>query len=55
MPSVSQAEVRFWQVMAHNPAARKAKGIKLSTAQEFVAADRTRDTKKLPERKTPKK
>jgi len=39
------------QAAAHSPAFAKKVGIPVSVAKDFVAADKKRGTRKLPERK----
>ena len=52
MPSVSKAQKRTMQAVAHSPAFAQKVGIPPSVAKDFVAADKKRGTaKRLPERK----
>jgi hypothetical protein len=51
MPSSSKAQKRTMQAAAHSPAFAKKVGIPVSVAKDFVAADKKRGTRKLPERK----
>lgn len=50
MPSKSQAQHRLFEMVAHDQAAAKRLGIKQSVGQEFVAADKGRRVRDLPER-----
>ncbi len=58
MPSVSQAQHRFFNIVKHSkPFAAKA-GVKQSVARDFIAADNKRGKKaigKLPARIAPKR
>lgn len=40
MPSKSKSQMRFMQMLAHDPELAKAKGIPLEVAKEYVAADK---------------
>lgn len=48
MPSTSQAQHNFMEMVAHDPKKAKAAGVPVSVGQDFVAADKGRPTKKLP-------
>jgi len=49
VPSESAAQHRLFEMVAHDPAAAKRTGIKASVAKDFVAADKGRDLKSLPQ------
>lgn len=55
MPSKSKDQAKFWEEMYSNPAARKAHGVDLKTAEEWVTEDRKLGTKHLPNRVKKKK
>lgn len=57
MPSKSRAQQRLMFAAAKDAKLRKKKGISSDVVKEFVAADKARGPKKLPERvaKTPPK
>lgn len=40
MPSKSKSQMRFMQLLAHNPELAKAKGVPVEVAKEYVAADK---------------
>lgn len=40
MPSESAPQHRFFEMIAHDPAKAKAKGVPQSVGREFVAADK---------------
>lgn len=42
MPSVSGPQHRFMEMIAHDPAAAKAKGVPQSVGRDFVAADKAK-------------
>lgn len=48
MPSRSAAEHRFWGAMKSHPDEAKAKGIRPSTVNEFLQADRGRHFRDTP-------
>ncbi len=50
MPSVSKAQMRMMQAIAHGAKPKGGKGPSRKVAQDFVAADHARGTTKLPER-----
>ena len=50
MPSVSRAQQRLMQGIAHGMKPRSGKGPSKKVAKEFAAADHARGTTKLPER-----
>lgn len=52
MPSESQAQARFMQAVKHSPAFGKKVGVPQKVGRDFVAADKGRAIKKLPERKS---
>lgn len=53
MPSESQAQNRFMHAVESNPAFAKKVGVPQKVGRDFVAADKGRSIKKLPERKAP--
>lgn len=58
MPSVSQAQHRFFNAAKHNPAFAKKAGVKQSVARDFIAGDKARGKKaidRLPQRVAPKR
>jgi hypothetical protein len=57
MPSVSKAQHRFMEMVAHDPAAAKRVGVSQSVGKDFADADKKGRYNKLPERKAdaPKK
>ena len=50
MPSKSKAQQRLMFAAKKDPKLRKKKGISKKVADEFVAADKARGPKKLPEK-----
>jgi hypothetical protein len=51
MPSKSKAQGRLMRAAAHDPKIAKKTGVPQSVAKDFVAADKGKSQKKLPERK----
>lgn len=51
MPSVSKAQSRLMHAAAKNPKVAKSAGVPQKVAREYVAADRGKSQKRLPERK----
>lgn len=52
MPSKSKSQMRFMQMLAHNPELAKAKGVPVEVAKEYVEADKkakTKNKQNLPE------
>lgn len=47
MPSKSQAQHRFMEMVAHNPAAAKRVGVPQSVGQDYAAADKGHKISKL--------
>lgn len=54
MPSESQAQHRFMEMVAHDPKAAKRVGVPQSVGQDFALADMGRKIANLPD-KLPKK
>lgn len=50
MPSESKQQARFFEAMKNNPSEARTKGIKKSTVNDWVAADRATGTKQLPKK-----
>jgi len=50
MPSNSEAQKRFFNIAAHNPAFALKAGVSPGLAREWHAADKARGPVKLPER-----
>jgi hypothetical protein len=50
MPSKSASQKRLMQMVAHDPKAAKRLKIPQSVGKDFVAADKARGGKKLPEK-----
>lgn len=51
MPSVSQKQHNFFEMIAHDPEAAKRTGVSKNVADEFVQADKGKNIKKLPKYK----
>lgn len=54
MPSKSKKQHAFMEMVAHDPKAAARVGVPQSVGQDFVAADKGKSLKKLPERVTRK-
>lgn len=50
MPSVSKKQHNFMEMIAHDPSAAKRVGVKQSVGKDYVAADKGKNLKNLPER-----
>jgi hypothetical protein len=48
MPSKSQAQHNYMEMLAHGGKSNKGKGPSKAVAREFVAADKGRSSKRLP-------
>ena len=55
MPSASQAQHNYFEWIDHTPGAAKKAGVAKNVAHEFVEADKGRNLKKLPKKKSPAK
>jgi hypothetical protein len=47
MPSTSQAQHRFMNIIAHSPQFAKKAGVKQSVGRDFIAADKKRGKKAI--------
>jgi hypothetical protein len=52
VPSTSQAQHNFMEAVAHDPKFAKKAGVAQSVGKDFAAADKGKDTSKLPQRKS---
>jgi hypothetical protein len=51
MPSTSRAQHKYFEWIAHDPAAPAKTGVPQAVAREFVKADKGRSLSKLPQHK----